>query len=255
MTAKVHTNNLGSVVYMPHAHIFAVMLSGVERYGAASCTLKCIPGLWMLELLFSRFPLHKGQLTGSNKDTSTLKKKHWLTFYANISSHSSWTSVHIVCECRFTLYANVGSHCMQMSVHILCEHWFTFYMNVGSHSTWTSVHILYECQFTFSMNVWHWKSKEQKCYGASISAHEHKRGSQGEAYANICLDCNTRQNVVVCRATECFSLKYQLQADSVCLASDWTEAVFLSLVTHLHCYACLALACLAHVFVLMWTRL
>ncbi len=47
-----------------------------------------------------------------------------------------------------------------------------------------------------------------------------------------------------------FSFKYRLQAESVCLASDQTEAVFLSSVTHLHCYTCLALACLAHVFVL-----
>ncbi len=50
-------------------------------------------------------------------------------------------------------------------------------------------------------------------------------------------------------------LKYRLQADSVRSASDRAEPVFLSSVTHLHCYACLALACLAHVFVLMWTRL
>ncbi len=77
----------------------------------------------------------------------------------------------------------------------------------------------------------------------------------GGAYANIRFDCNTRQNVVVCRASEWFSLKYRLQADSVHLASDRTEAVFLSSVTHLHCYACLASACLARVFVLMWTRL
>ncbi len=77
----------------------------------------------------------------------------------------------------------------------------------------------------------------------------------GEAYANICLDCNTRQNVVVHRGSEWFSLKYRLQADSVRLASDWTEAVFLSLVTRLHRYACLASARLTHIFVLMWTRL
>ncbi len=51
------------------------------------------------------------------------------------------------------------------------------------------------------------------------------------------------------------SLKYRLQADSVCLASDQTEAVFLSLVTHLHCYVCLASACLARIFVLKWTQL
>ncbi len=54
---------------------------------------------------------------------------------------------------------------------------------------------------------------------------------RGEAYVNICLDCNTRQNVVIHGASEWFSLK--------CL----------------HCYTCFALACLAHVFVLMWTRL
>ncbi len=78
---------------------------------------------------------------------------------------------------------------------------------------------------------------------------------RGEAYANICLDCNTRQNIVVRRASEWFSLKYRLQVESVRSASDRAEAVFLSSVTHLHCYACLALACLARVFVLMWTRL
>ncbi len=40
--------------------------------------------------------------------------------------------------------------------------------------------------------------------------------------------------------------------DSVRSASDQTEAVFLSSVTHLHCYTCFASACLARVFVLMW---
>ncbi len=76
-----------------------------------------------------------------------------------------------------------------------------------------------------------------------------------EAYANICLDCYMRQNVVVCRASEWFSLKYRLQVDSVRSASDRTKAVFLSSVTHLHCYACLVSACLARIFVLMWMRL
>ncbi len=38
------------------------------------------------------------------------------------------------------------------------------------------------------------------------------------------------------------------------LAADRTEAVFLSLVTRLHCYICLASGCLARVFVLMWTQ-
>ncbi len=38
-------------------------------------------------------------------------------------------------------------------------------------------------------------------------------------------------------------------------ASDRTEAVFLSSVTRLHCYTCLASACLARIFVLMWMRL
>ncbi len=52
-----------------------------------------------------------------------------------------------------------------------------------------------------------------------------------------------------------FSLKYQLQADNVHSASDQTETVFLSLVTRLYCYACLASTCLVHVFVLMWMRL
>ncbi len=74
--------------------------------------------------------------------------------------------------------------------------------------------------------------------------------SRGEAYANICLDCYTRQNVVICRASEWFSLKYRLQADSVRSASDQTEAVFLSSVTRLHCYACLA-----RIFVLMWMHI
>ncbi len=78
---------------------------------------------------------------------------------------------------------------------------------------------------------------------------------RGEAYSNICLDYNMMQNVVVRRASEWFSLKYQLQADNVRSASDQTEAVFLSLVTRLHCCACLVSACLARIFVLMWTRL
>ncbi len=51
------------------------------------------------------------------------------------------------------------------------------------------------------------------------------------------------------------SLKYQLQADSVRSVSDQTEAVFFSSVTRLHCYVCLASACLLRVFVLMWTQL
>ncbi len=38
-------------------------------------------------------------------------------------------------------------------------------------------------------------------------------------------------------------------------ALDQTEAVFLSSITRLHCYACLASACLSLVFVLMWTQL
>ncbi len=51
------------------------------------------------------------------------------------------------------------------------------------------------------------------------------------------------------------SLKYRLQVDGVRSASDRMEAVFLSLVTRLHCYVCLASACLAPIFVLMWTQL
>ncbi len=78
---------------------------------------------------------------------------------------------------------------------------------------------------------------------------------RGEVFANICIDCNTRQNVVVCRANEWFSLKYRLQVDSVRSASDRIEAVFLSPVTRLHCCACLASAWLGRVFVLMWTGL
>ncbi len=77
----------------------------------------------------------------------------------------------------------------------------------------------------------------------------------GEAYANICFDCNMRQNVVIYGASEWFSLKYRLQPDSVRSASDQTEAVFLSSVTRLHYYAYLASACLAHIFDLMWTWL
>ncbi len=77
---------------------------------------------------------------------------------------------------------------------------------------------------------------------------------RGEAYANICLNCTTRQNVVVRWASEWFSLKYRLQADSVRSVSDRTEGVFLSSVTRLHYYTCLASACLARVFVPMWTR-
>ncbi len=89
----------------------------------------------------------------------------------------------------------------------------------------------------------------------SLKVRPHLHTNTNEAYANICLDCNTMQNVVFCRASEWFSLKYQLQADSIRSASDRAEAVFLSSVTRLHCYACLALACLVRVFVLMWTRL
>ncbi len=49
--------------------------------------------------------------------------------------------------------------------------------------------------------------------------------------------------------------EYRLQADSVRSASDLTEAVFLSSVTRLHCYARLASVYLTRIFVLMWTRL
>ncbi len=95
-------------------------------------------------------------------------------------------------------------------------------------------------------------------FNLKVRPHLHgntNKAGWGEAYTNICLDCNTRQNVVIHRASEWFSLKYRLQADSVRSASDWTEAVFLSSVTRLHCYACLASACLVRVFVLMWTQL
>ncbi len=98
----------------------------------------------------------------------------------------------------------------------------------------------------------------QKLVLLKVRPHLHANTNEagwGEAYANICLDCNTRQNVVIRRASEWFSLKYRLQADSVRSASDRTEAVFLALVTHLRCYACLALACLARIFVVMWMRL
>ncbi len=39
------------------------------------------------------------------------------------------------------------------------------------------------------------------------------------------------------------------------MAADQTEAVFLSSVTRLHCYACLVSACLVRIFVLMRMRL
>ncbi len=39
-----------------------------------------------------------------------------------------------------------------------------------------------------------------------------------------------------------------IPADGVRSASDQTEAVFLSLVTRLHCYTCLVSVCLARVF-------
>ncbi len=96
------------------------------------------------------------------------------------------------------------------------------------------------------------------CRPLKVRPHLHtntNEAGQGEAYANICFDCNKRQNVVIRRASEWFSLKYRLQADNVRSASDRTEAVFLSSVTRPHCYACLASACLARVFVLMWTWL
>ncbi len=63
-----------------------------------------------------------------------------------------------------------------------------------------------------------------------------------------------RHPLTVCLRMK-LSLKYRLQADSVRSASDRTEAVFLSSVTRLHCYVCLASACLARVFVLMWMQL
>ncbi len=106
-----------------------------------------------------------------------------------------------------------------------------------------------------------WNSRMFHAHGTcklKVRPHLHthtNEAGRGEEYANICLDCNTRQNVVVCRASEWFSFKYRLQADSIDSASDRTEAVFLSSVTHLHCYACHASACLTRVFVLMWMRL
>ncbi len=62
-----------------------------------------------------------------------------------------------------------------------------------------------------------------------------------------------RRPLTACLRMKLF-LKYRLQADSVCSASDQTEAVFLSSVTRLHCYVCLASACLVRVFVLMYTQ-
>ncbi len=99
-----------------------------------------------------------------------------------------------------------------------------------------------------------------RCVQTNISEHVKVRphlhmntneAGRDEAYANISLDCNTRKNVVIRRANQWFSLKYRLQADSVRSASDQTEAVFLSSVTRLHCYTCLASAFLGHIFVLM----
>ncbi len=94
-----------------------------------------------------------------------------------------------------------------------------------------------------------------------------KRARQAEArhmrtYALIATDsCSKyvrgklkRRPLTVCLQTK-LSLKYRLQADSVRSASERTKAVFLSSVTRLHGYICLALAYLAHVFVLMWTQL
>ncbi len=63
-----------------------------------------------------------------------------------------------------------------------------------------------------------------------------------------------RRPLTVCLRMK-LSLKYQLQVDSVHSASDRMEAVFLSSVMRLHCYVCLASACLARIFVLMWTQL
>ncbi len=63
-----------------------------------------------------------------------------------------------------------------------------------------------------------------------------------------------RRPLTVCMRMK-LSLKYRLQADIVRSASDQTEIVFLSSVTRLHFYICLAWACLARVFVLTWTQL
>ncbi len=57
---------------------------------------------------------------------------------------------------------------------------------------------------------------------------------RGEAYANRCLDCNMRQNVVVRRASEWFSLKYWFQADSVHSTSDRTQRQFSSPWLHVY---------------------
>ncbi len=89
--------------------------------------------------------------------------------------------------------------------------------------------------------------------------------TRGEAYATYALTATDsrseyargklkRRPLTVCLRMK-LSLKYRLQADSVRSASDRMEAVFLSSVTLLHCYVCLASACLVCVFVLMWTQL
>ncbi len=131
--------------------------------------------------------------------------------------------------------------------------WFVWHSPTWKY-TWYCKHIL----------LWSTNSKQiafgclQYVHHIKVRPHLHantNEAGQGEACATRCHDCKTRQNVVVHRASEWFTLKYWLQADSVHLASDRTDAVFLSSVTRLHCYACLASACLAHVFVLMWMRL
>ncbi len=91
--------------------------------------------------------------------------------------------------------------------------------------------------------------------GASTSARKHK---WGRPRRGICEHMPWLQHEAkCCRSLSQWMilLKYRLQADSVCSAWDRTEAVFLSSITRLHCYACLASACLTRVFVLMRMRL
>ncbi len=49
------------------------------------------------------------------------------------------------------------------------------------------------------------KKGESESSPVKVRPHLHantNEAGRGEAYANICLDCNTRQNVVVCRVSE-----------------------------------------------------
>ncbi len=90
----------------------------------------------------------------------------------------------------------------------------------------------------------------------------HAEARHTQTYALIANDSRSdyargkleRRPLTVCLRMK-LSLKYRLQAVSVRSASDRMEAVFLPSVTRLYCYVCLASACLARIFVLMWMQL